>query len=71
MLHFVFDLSKGNDKIYELVTSLGSEADAIKRAKALKSNYEATVKPSKQNPCTHMDLLIHELRHPETLPVRI
>ena len=67
----VFDLSKGNDKIYELVTSLGCEADAIKRANALKSNYEATVKPSEQNPCTHMDLLIHELRHPETLPVRI
>ena len=65
----IFDLSKGNDKIYEFVTSLGSEADAIKRAAALKQNYKATVKPSEQNPCTQMDLLIHELRHPETIPL--
>ena len=67
----IFELSKGNDKIYELVTSLGSEADAIKRAAALKSKHKVTVKPSNQNPCTHMDSLIHELRHPETIPVRI
>ena len=67
----LFDLSKGNDKIYELVTNLGSEADAIKRAAALKSKYKASDKPSKQNPCTHMDSLIHELRHPETIPVKV
>ena len=67
----IFDLSKNNDKIYELVANLGSEADAIKRAVALRSNYKATDKPSNQNPCTHMDSLIHELRHPETIPVRI
>lgn len=66
-----FDLSKGNDKIYELVTSLGSEADAIKRAAALKSKHKTTPKPSSQNPCTHMDSLINELRHPESIPVRI
>ena len=65
----IFDLSKGNDRIYELVTSLGNEADAIKRAAALKSKYKATIKPSEQNPCTQMDLLIHELRHPETIPL--
>ena len=66
-----FDLSKGNNQIYELVTSLGNEADAIKRAAALKSNFKTTVKPSNQNPCTHMDSLILELRHPETISVRI
>ena len=65
----VFDLSKGNDKIYELVTSLGNEAKAIQRAAALKSKYKTTTKPSEQNPCTQMDLLIHELRHPETIPL--
>ena len=65
----VFDLSKGNDRIYELVTILGNEADAIKRAAALKSKYKTTTKPSEQNPCTRMDLLIHELRHPETIPL--
>lgn len=65
----LFDLSKGNEKIYELVTSLGSETNAIKRAAALKTNFKATVKPSEQNPCTQMDLLIHELRHPETIPL--
>lgn len=65
----IFDLSKGNDRIYELVTSLGNEAKAIQRAAALKSKYKATTKPSEQNPCTQMDLLIHELRHPETIPL--
>ena len=65
----IFDLSKGNDRIYELVTSLGNEAKAIQRAAALKSNYKTTTKPSEQNPCTQMDLLIHELRHPETIPL--
>lgn len=65
----IFDLSKGNDRIYELVTSLGNEADAIKRAAALKSKYKTTTKPSEQNPCTQMDLLIQELRHPETIPL--
>ena len=65
----IFDLSKGNDRIYELVTSLGNEAKAIQRAAALKSKYKTTTKPSEQNPCTQMDLLIHELRHPETIPL--
>ena len=65
----VFDLSKGNDRIYELVTSLGSEAEAIRRASALKAMFKGTAKPSEQNPCTRMDLLIHELRHPETIPL--
>ncbi|WP_407457122.1 RloB family protein [Fibrobacter sp.] len=65
----LFDLSKGNDKIYELVTSLGSEAEAIRRASALKAMFKGTAKPSEQNPCTQMDLLIHELRHPETIPL--
>ena len=67
----IFDLSKGNDKIYELVTSLGSEAEAIQRASALKPKHKTTAKPSSQNPCTHMDSLINELRHPESIPVRI
>lgn len=64
-----FNLSKGNDKIYELVTKLGSESDAIKRASVLKTKYNTT-KASDQNPCTQMDLLINELRHPETIPVK-
>lgn len=64
----LFDLSKGNDKIYELVTKLGSESDAIKRASVLKT-YNTT-KASDQNPCTQMDLLIGELRHPETILVK-
>ncbi len=65
----LFDLSKGNDKIYELVTNLGSETNAIKRAFALKTKYKTTDRPSDQNPCTQMDLLINELRHPETIPL--
>ena len=67
----LFDLSKGNDKIYELVTTLGNEANAIKRASTLKSKHNTNIKPSDQNHCTHMDSLINELRHPESIPVKI
>lgn len=62
----LYDYSKGNEKIYEHVTTLGSEADAFARAKALKKNYKDSVDaPSTQNPCTLVDELVFELRNPE------
>ena len=62
----LYDYSKGNEKIYEHATTLGSEADAFARAKALKKNYKDSVDaPSTQNPCTLVDELVFELRNPE------
>ena len=61
----LFNLSKGEKRIYEFVNTLGSEADAINRAAELKLRFGVASKPSDRNPCTHVDELILELRHPE------
>ena len=62
----LYNYSKSDAQIYEHVTKLGSEADAFARAKNLKSNFkESKADPSAQNPCTHVDELVFELRNPE------
>jgi hypothetical protein len=62
----LYDYSKGDAKIYEHVTTLGNEADAFTRAEELKNNFNGSnVAPSAQNPCTHVDELVFELRNPE------
>jgi len=62
----LYDYSKGNSQIYEHVTKLGNEADAFTRAEALRNNFkDSTNAPSSQNPCTHVDELVFELRNPE------
>ena len=62
----LYDYSKGDDKIYEHVTTLGNEADAIARAEALRNNFKDSANaPSMQNPCTHVDELVFELRNPK------
>jgi hypothetical protein len=61
----IYRLSKGEKRIYEFVNTLGNESDAINRAAKLKSKFGTASKPSNQNPCTHVDELILELRHPE------
>lgn len=59
---------KGDDKIYEYVSDLGNEDEAIKRAMRLKKVFEnKAIPPSKQNPCTYVDELVFELRHPERM----
>lgn len=62
----LYDYSKGDPKIYEHVTKLGSEIDAFARAATLRNNFkDSTNAPSSQNPCTHVDELVFELRNPE------
>ncbi len=62
----LYDYSKGDPQIYEHVTKLGNEADAFTRAEALRNNFkDSTNAPSSQNPCTHVDKLVFELRNPE------
>ena len=62
----LYDYSKGYAQIYEHVTTLGSETDAFARAEALRNNFkDSTNAPSSQNPCTHVDELVFELRNPE------
>lgn len=62
----LYDYSKGDSQIYEHVTKLGNEADAFTRAEKLKNNFNGSnVAPSAQNPCTHVDELVFELRNPE------
>ena len=62
----LYDYSKGDEKIYEHITKLGNEADAFTRAEELKNNFNGSnVAPSAQNPCTHVDELVFELRNPE------
>lgn len=68
----LYDYSKGDAQIYEHVTTLGSETDAFARAKKLKSNFNRSkVAPSVQNPCTHVDELVFELRNPELTAEKI
>ena len=62
----LYDYSKGDNKIYEHVTTLGKEAEAFARVEALRNNFrDSTNAPSTQNPCTHVDELVFELRNPE------
>ncbi len=62
----LYDYSKGDEKIYEHVTTLGNEADAFARAEVLRNNFkDSTNTPSSQNPCTLVDKLVLELRNPE------
>ena len=62
----LYNYSKGDTKIYEHITTLGNEADAFARAEALRNNFkDSTDVPSSQNPCTHVDELVFELRNPE------
>ena len=68
----LYDYSKDDSKIYEHVTTLGSEADAFARAEYLKNKFMGSkVTPSAQNPCTHVDELVFELRHPELTAEKI
>ena len=68
----LYDYTKGDSQIYEHVTKLGSETDAFARTKKLKNNFnESNVAPSAQNPCTHVDELVFELRHPELTAEKI
>lgn len=68
----LYDYSKGDTEIYEHVTTLGNEAEAFARAEVLKNNFkESNVAPSAQNPCTHVDELVFELRHPELTAEKI
>jgi len=62
----LYDYSKGNIKIYEHATTLGNEAEAFARAETLRNNFrDSTDAPSMQNPCTHVDELVFELRNPK------
>ena len=62
----LYDYSKGDSQIYEHVTKLGNEADAFTRAETLRNNFkDSTNTPRSQNPCTHVDELVFELRNPE------
>ena len=62
----LYDYSKGDSQIYEHVTKLGSETDAFARAETLRNKFkDSTNTPSSQNPCTHVDELVFELRNPE------
>lgn len=68
----LYNYSKGDSEIYEHVTKLGSEAGAFTRAEKLKSFFkESDIVPSAQNPCTHVDELVFELRHPELTAEKI
>lgn len=51
---------KNLENIYELVTTYGSEQDAIKRASRLQKAFE-NEKPSKSDPCTTVFQLVEEL----------
>jgi len=67
-----FDLSKGDSEIYYRVNTLGNEEDAITRASKLKALFNTSGKPfCKQNPCTNVDALILELRHPENIDINL
>lgn len=67
-----FDLSKGDSEIYYRVNTLGNEEDAITRVSKLKALFNTSGKPfCKQNPCTNVDALILELRHPENIDINL
>lgn len=61
-----FKYDKNNKSLYAIVRDLGDEETAIKRAKNLRkivltNNYKLS------KPCTTIDILVEELRNPETL----
>lgn len=67
-----YDYSKGDGEIYHHISTLGSEALAFERAQNLKDQFkDSAISPSKQNPCTHVDELVHELRNPQWLAEKI
>ena len=68
----LYDYSKGDEKIYEHITKLGNETDAFARAETLRNKFkDSTNTPSSQNPCTHVDELVFELRNPELTAEKI
>jgi hypothetical protein len=64
----LYDLTKGDPDIYAHTKNLGNEKQAFERAALLKKKFKnCGKKSSEQNPCTHVDELVDELRHPETI----
>lgn len=61
-----FEYEKGNPNIYGLLQQHGSEDLAIRYAKKLRTLYKGTDYAS-HKPCTMVDKLIEELKHPEKL----
>lgn len=68
----LYDYSKGDDEIYHHVCTLGCEIHAFERVQNLKNQFiDSAVSPSKQNPCTHVDELVYELRNPQLVAEKI
>ena len=61
-----FEYKKGNPNIYGLLQQHGSEDLAIRYAKKLRTLYKGT-DYANHKPCTMVDKLIEELKHPEKL----
>ena len=61
-----FKYDKNNKSLYAIVRDLGDEGTAIKRAKNLR-NTVLTNNYKMSKPCTTIDILVEELRNPETL----
>lgn len=66
----LYDHTKGAPDIYAHTKNLGNEEQAFERAALLKKKFLNCEKQcSEQNPCTHVDELVYELRHPEKVPL--
>ncbi|MCK9183504.1 MAG: RloB family protein [Fibrobacteraceae bacterium] len=66
----LYDLTKGDPDIYAHTKNLGNEKRAFERIALLKKKFlDCGKKFSEQNPCTHVDELVYELRHPEKVPL--
>lgn len=60
---------KGSLDMYSILCGFGSEGKACARAQTLRHVYRDCA-PSEARPCTTVDLLVLELRHPERVPLR-
>lgn len=50
---------------YKLLMKIGDEEQAMKRASRLRSNFRGNGDYSTHKPCTTVDLLVYELKHPQ------
>lgn len=62
-----FKYKKNDSGMYALLSKIGDEAQAKKRAQKLRQLFEGSNNYRIHKPCTNVDILVEELEHPEFL----
>ena len=65
-----FEYKKNNEGMFQLLTEIGNQEQAIKRAKSLEGRFEG-VDYASHKPCTTVYKLVEELNNPEHVIERI